>query len=59
MPKLNKKTRELITPFLKSLKDKGMTLREIESNLKGLKPLSRQGIKDILDKHDKENIINK
>ena len=48
MPKMSKKTREQIAPLLKSMVERGLSLREIQRVLSSVKPLTPKAIADIL-----------
>ncbi len=50
MPKLNDKTRADIAPFLLSMLERGLSLREMQDVLCSIKPLTYQAIADILDR---------
>lgn len=49
MPKLTREKRKKIAPFLLSMLQRDMSLREIQDTLSSIKPLTWQAIADILD----------
>ena len=49
MPKLTDTAQKQIAPFLLSMLERGLSLREIEKTLCSIKPLTYEAIRKILD----------